>query len=421
VNDGGAAAKFTRGVDEASRVLNFGVPNGEAAVWLGEVLEHFGPGVDRDRLVRDLFRNSDPVEALDLLPTVPEGSAKEGAAIGLACAISQGSVDRLVTDLLARGKPLAGEQAHLITLGLALKIDPAETARVFGFVQQDLSPADASQRFRASLDALKQLGESGVLEGEGRYDDFFSNAVSAAPFELWDSLSDERFISGLSGSVMDSELAGLVASMVMKDPESAIDKLVNSERYGVEARPELLNRALTAWLRKDETAALGWISGGSQIDRGVSSAAVARFYSNGRRFADAWSEVRKITDPALRRATEGRVWTAERNALRASVGQDPVGVLESLASGESEFAAYWMEEAMLIWMNRDAEAANAWYGTSWESLPKEKAQYVAAAFAGWAAEQGDIETARRWAAMILEEKTKARIQGVIEKAESGSR
>jgi hypothetical protein len=92
--------------------------------------------------------------------------------------------------------------------------------------------------------------------------------------------------------------------------------------------------------------------------------------------------------------------------------------LQSIVSGKSNYNDYWLEEAMSTWVAKDFDKAQEWYQKNWNSMPANKSQYLAAAFAKQAIGQGDVATARQWAAHIQDAKTKQRIETGIAEAES---
>jgi thioredoxin-like negative regulator of GroEL len=127
--------------------------------------------------------------------------------------------------------------------------------------------------------------------------------------------------------------------------------------------------------------------------------------------------VNQITDPKLRKAAESHVWSMERDSLRQEAGKDPAGIMQSIIAGQSKYGDYWLEEAMSTWVAKDSDKAQEWYQKNWNSMPANKSQYLAAAFAKQAASQGDMAAAREWAAHIQDPKTKQRIEAGIAKAE----
>ena len=123
-----------------------------------------------------------------------------------------------------------------------------------------------------------------------------------------------------------------------------------------------------------------------------------------------------IDDVEQYKKIEGHIWSAERDSLRKEVARDPVKTVQSMVSGQSKYADYWIEEAMGTWITKDPAKAEDWYNKNWNSLPSTKAQYLAAAYANAALQQGDAATAQQWASHILDPKTKQRIQDGISKA-----
>jgi hypothetical protein len=131
---------------------------------------------------------------------------------------------------------------------------------------------------------------------------------------------------------------------------------------------------------------------------------------------DAWSQVAKIVDPQLKKQAEGQVWGKERDMVRNTVNSAPQKAIEELVSGKSQHDAYWIEEAMDVWMAKDFDNAEKWYQDNWKNLPADKAQYAAASFAKQAIKTGDLDVAEQWLPYIQDPKTKARIQAEVSKA-----
>jgi len=124
----------------------------------------------------------------------------------------------------------------------------------------------------------------------------------------------------------------------------------------------------------------------------------------------------RIEDPKVRSEAEGRIWARERDELRQNASGDPMGTVASIISGDSKYDTYWIEEAMMTWISNEPEKAETWYQENWKTLPPEKAQYVAAAYAKDALAKGDPATATQWANLIQDQKTKNRIVASIEMA-----
>ena len=407
---------FDGGLADYSELLAKGVPVGEEALWLETLLERFGPGSDRDRLIEELFRNSSPVAGLGLLASVPAGSSKGAAEIGLACRISVEPVATFVSNLATLNRVLSNQETNVVVSALSMRIDPELTSRIFGLEMQHSGKEGRSQRFQESLDALKRLESTGVLGGkEGRFDVFFENAILTAPFDVWKSLSDGEFLEGLSKESLDRKHGELIDAMVMANPQAAISSLMESA--GDEAA---LGRAAVAWLKKDSTAFEQWFESNRrtmavEAVNGI-SASLADEYSKRGNIKEARQWLADISDPDVKRKVEGQVWGRERDQLRKDVGKAPRQTVDKLIDGTASYDAYWIEEAVATWVSKDFDGAIAWYEEKWKSLPPSKAQYVAAAFATQSVSQKDFDAARQWADLIQDAKTRERINAAIAKA-----
>ncbi len=222
--------------------------------------------------------------------------------------------------------------------------------------------------------------------------------------------------SDLAASGLD-EAKLIVRQMVERDSAAAIAEVLKSP--GSEA---LLGVALNYWGSKDSQAASKWLSENGpglsikQYDSAL--VGVAELLAKKQNFTEASQLVSKIDDANVKSEAERVVWNAERDSLRENVRRDPAGALQSITSGQSKYADYWLEEAMGTWVAKDIDKAQAWYQQNWKSLPASKSQYLAAAFANQATQQGDVATARQWAALIQDEKTRDRINAGIATAEA---
>lgn len=178
----------------------------------------------------------------------------------------------------------------------------------------------------------------------------------------------------------------------------------------------LLRRAIARDNRRVEEWYLDNMQDLSESQRDVFAEVFSIERAKSRDFEDAYGWVKKIENPAYRLKAEGVIWTAERDNLRKEVNNEPAGTLQSIISGQSKYTDYWLEEAMSTWVTKDFDKAQDWYQKNWNSMPANKSQYLAAAFAKQAATQGDVATAREWAAHIQDAKTKQRIEAEIAKA-----
>lgn len=242
--------------------------------------------------------------------------------------------------------------------------------------------------------------------------DFLAMVSKGAPFIAWDLGMDPQ-----NGELTSRPelLKGIARNMAAADPLKAMTTL-----KGQEGNEALLGEAFSIWLAKDEKASLAWYQESGSVLTGTETSQLASILSKYEvshgKIAEAWKLVDQISDPNLKTQTSGRVWQAERKQLQAQVSAKPAQVVDSIVSGTSTFADYWLEEAMFTWISKDNDKAIDWYEKNSKSLPASKAQYVAAAFATQCLQQKEIEVAREWAALIQDSKTKARIDAAIAKA-----
>lgn len=101
--------------------------------------------------------------------------------------------------------------------------------------------------------------------------------------------------------------------------------------------------------------------------------------------------------------------------VRNAVKNDPEQAVAELVSGKSQHDAYWIEEAMDVWMAKDFDKAEQWYQENWKSLPADKSQYASASFAKRAIKARDLESAAQWIRFIHDPNTKTRIEGEFRK------
>jgi hypothetical protein len=124
----------------------------------------------------------------------------------------------------------------------------------------------------------------------------------------------------------------------------------------------------------------------------------------------------QITDLSIRKKVRDDIWLKEREMVRTTVDSEPQKAIEELVAGKSPYDAYWIEEAMDVWMEKDSKQAEQWYQDNWKTLPQDKAQYAAASFAKQAITAGDLDAATQWIPFIQDPKTKERIEGELKNA-----
>jgi hypothetical protein len=236
------------------------------------------------------------------------------------------------------------------------------------------------------------------------------------PFKAWEFMIG-RYQDSWGFRPLVEEASTIVRQMAAID----LNRTLEIDRKGELPRYSKAE-VFASYLKTDEEAARSWMDG---FESTLSEAARNRFYQidseylvEQGKFADAWKLIDQIHDPVVKKRVEGQIWTAERDSLRQEVAKNPPELLQSIVSGKSNYNDYWLEEAMSTWVAKDFDKAQEWYQKNWNSMPANKSQYLAAAFAKQAIGQGDVATARQWAAHIQDAKTKQRIETGIAEAES---
>jgi hypothetical protein len=232
------------------------------------------------------------------------------------------------------------------------------------------------------------------------------------PFEAWNLY--QTVPSKLRDANFDS---ALIHRMMTRNPEEGFQAILNAEISGSKS----VTDAFSVLIEMDFLKATDYAERlRARLKPDQSDGIAGAFISHALTKMDlenAKQWLNGVNSVEVKRALEGKIWSAERDALRKEVGKDPAGTVQSIISGQSEYGDYWLEEAMGTWVTKDFDKAQDWYQQNWNSLPTGKSQYVAAAFATQAIKQGDTATARQWAAHIQDPKTKLRIEAGIAKAE----
>ncbi|QTN32414.1 hypothetical protein HZ994_08755 [Akkermansiaceae bacterium] len=364
---------------------------------MGLVTASFGPGDFRDILLMDVFssKTTSIGDLLALRSKLTETSELASASAGISCAIAR--MDDL-KDLNCIMKVLDADSLPILLNGLGMRIQALVTKG------EDVS---------GELDGALQIAKAcdSALGGEGHMvSDLLLKVAEDAPFEVWAILNSDE--SKTEDSRMLVDVAGLMAKV---DPARAMSIVIDSRK------PEGIERVFVRWLQFDPKAAELWyqihLKEFSQPTKDELVSGFAKVSIRTKNLEDARKWAESIVDASARKQIEGEIWTAERDTLRKEASTDPAGTVQAIVSGESNYADYWLEEAMVTWVSKDFNKAQEWYQENWKSLPAEKSQYVAAAFATQAMGQGDTATARQWASYIRNTKTKQRIEAAIAKAE----
>lgn len=361
------------------------------------VLTTFGEGERRRVSLFTVFsRSSESIERLCKLQHQLESPKDQGtAARGIAAAI--GSL----------GDLHGFDPACLSNLG-----DAGRETLVQGLAAYVTRPRTPPDTVAAILGAALQVAEkadAGGLFGGRLADGLLAEVCDSAPFEVWNVLRERQ-----GSEVNDALASGVIEQMAARDPARAMTALMNSG-FAFSAKP-----VFARWLAFDSKEATHWFEQhGQSLPQAARNQVVAAIGEQAARdgdFGQAWITIRQINDPAEHRKAEGRIWQQELNAVQAEARKDPLATISAITSGQSQHADYWLEAAMRQWIAADSEAAAAWYETTGRSLPAEKVQYLAAAYARESLSQGDMAKARQWAGMISHEKTRQRIEGEMSRA-----
>lgn len=356
-----------------------------------KILETFGPGKSRCHLIGALFMGSESIDGLSHTFSKLEfpdeiKSACAGISHKLCMVESPEMIDRNKYAFL-------GDHFD----GVLLKSMELYVSRFSSKSEAELSSAVAKALSLQTTEESKR--------------NLLSKLAKIVPFETWNQLSSNKL------ELPGDEQNDLIVQMFGRDARRAITKI--SDAQGGE---KYFPIAMKLWLDNDARKPIEWLEANkatlstSKRDHAVQG--IAEYTARQGDSETAWKWVEQITDPQLRKAAEGRVWSFERDSLRKEVEQDPADIMQSIITGKSKYGDYWLEEAMSTWVAKDSDKALDWYQKNWSSLPANKSQYLAAAFAKQAIGQGDVATARQWATHIQDAKTKQRIETGIAEAES---
>jgi hypothetical protein len=361
-------------------------------------MSSFGPGAKRAVMLQSLFAAS-PLsigDLCDLQQKLESESDRRGAASGITNAIANlkdlGSLD------LDRFKSLGTSGKDMLVSGLSCKVSAVRYRN-----------GNVAQAFRDVMQITKELDSDGTM-GTSLTRDLIAGVSHESPFEVWDVLHSP------GEPEMDTSLQVLVANrMASSDVSKAMSMVVeNGSVAGT-------GPVFAYWLQFDPKEASAWFdSHNKNLSAGMRDQISGTFANdsvgNGK-VTQAWEYTNQINDPEQRRITEGQVWSAERNIVRREANANPEEAIQSMLYGVSEHADYWLQKALTTWIAKNPDMAEEWQRTHLNTLPKGKAQYVAAAYANEAIKQGDAATARQWAGLIQNPKTKLRIETAIQKAE----
>jgi hypothetical protein len=364
--------------------------------------ESLGEGATKTALLGEVFSNSkNNLDELVAQIRTLKGMETQAAEIGLY-------------DHIMRGEQPAADLAKVINAGLPGLSDGGVSTAIGVDLTNQGNDQLAKQRYAELLAAVALLPEdkkhlltSVIAKG----------AMHKLPFEVWHTLSLSKDAPDSANNQALASLRGDVArNMMSEDPGKAMALIAASG----DPDAKLVESNISYWLNLNPKEAKRWLDENQstltplQLD--ATKTAMAKRSVDSKDLAAAKLLIPEIKDPVLRKKAEGEVWQAERDILRKEMGTNPAETLQSLVSGKSRYADYWIEEAVGTWVAKDFDKAQDWYQKNWKSLPASKSQYVAAAFANQALKQGDTTTATQWVNLIQDPKTKQRIQEAISKS-----
>lgn len=365
----------------------------------------FGPGNLKNQLLEHAFSvaKNQPRELLAMMEGLSSAAERDAARLALEYrATKEGCFSLADFSNLSR----ISDNTFDVLRGAIL--------HEFISIRNPASPSGSSNMAQEIISKIAQLNSSKTIS-EKQTTALIITVSENQPFALWSSLSSD------SGSdfarLCEPILPSIIKNMAENSPNKTFELLKSTERLPV----SVYSTAMGIWLAKDSNEASLWAKenittmkplAGDNVESAIVKFSVENGDLNGARI-----NFEKIGDPELKKKAEGWIWTTERDILRQDVGKDPAGTMQSIVSGQSNYGDYWIEEAMSTWVAKDFDKAQEWYKKNWNSMPANKSQYLAAAFAKQAAGEGDVATAREWAAHIQDAKTKQRIEAGISEAE----
>lgn len=383
----------------------------------------YGEGSNRATMIFALF-SKNPASLEAMLSLAQDGSFAKGEMYAVYNGISRnvaqpGGLDKALT-LIHSGHKFSNEEALAITKGLGAAIDSDEAELTHHpdpeFTGVGRTEAEMESKYQEVEGVLRSLGNASPETKDRVVDIFLGMAVRSMPFDAWRTLMENY--DSLDKSIRSKRASGLAEVMFVRSPERALSAL--TELRGKTDISNLYGLGFDAWMDSDISAAQDWYKENkanlSQQETDQISAAAATQFKNRSQLEEARKWLEEIKDPATKQKVSGQIWETERTALRKDVEKDPSGTITAILGGKSQYGDYWLEEAMGKWVEKDFDKAEGWYEKNWNSLPQQKSQYLAAAFANHALNQGDPAVAAQWMTFIQDPKTKQRIQDRIDKA-----
>ncbi|WP_353567929.1 hypothetical protein [Haloferula sargassicola] len=357
---------------------------------------HLGDGGERDLLLPLIFAESTETE--EKLISVVSGLTPDSASVAVIGLIPRILDKERSSELMGQLLSENPEQKILDTLTHSLRVE--------------LSNASANAD---RLHEFAKLFEGMEGDAKMKFFESLSEAASkASPKEFWSLLDNKSGSENYDPEWVEQARIKISIQLRLNDPRDAAKFLI-----GNDAPDREIAHAIAAWEAMSPQTFQNWLAD-NPVDSiegkaGIIAGMAIRAVDSGDLKA-AKDYMGEIDAPDLRDELNGRLWKLEQTLVQKEVSRDPEATVSDLASGRSSFEGFWLEEAMGSWVAMDFVSATEWYEKKWDSLPPEKAQFVAAAFAKQSAEQGDLETARQWAEFIQDPKTKERIDVEIANA-----
>ncbi|HEY1121145.1 MAG TPA: hypothetical protein VGE67_06075 [Haloferula sp.] len=214
-------------------------------------------------------------------------------------------------------------------------------------------------------------------------------------------------------SVGLEEARKAIAGMMLKDPGAAMETILGSSGSDGEA----MMQGMKNWILMDTSGALEWFAAKSasmsDTERSQCGKAISGHTADKGDFQRAIATAEAIPDPGFRETVLQEVYRKERKVIMEQAQRDPEVTVRALASEGSKFSSQGIEDALGVWLNKDAEQAYQWCQDQWENAGPEKSQYAAAAMARHAASAGDENSARQWLLQITDEKIKSRVEAEL--------
>lgn len=370
--------------------------SGNSSKLLSLVLTTMEESDTRTHIVRMLFNVIETSERLnqklEMYNTLSSESEKNDAAFSIGSSIGE-NLDKIdVSNLNKLGK--TGEEILLLSI---------KTNQTSKLEKGNITLRDISMYYDKISDATKN--------NEGNK----NKLVNQMLLYLADSSVKEAwsFIKNDSERMKD---INFLNQFVQKSTRSFVYENVDD----IVTFPNTVNISpiILAHLNYDPSVFKDWFANKkTSLDKNVvncANQAFANFASEKNNFTEAWKSVELITDPEIKNQASQQVWVKEKEMVGAAVNKDPEGTLNQFMNGQTQHVPEWAEEGMLVWLGKDFDGANKWYEKNWKTLPKDKAQYVAAAFADRALDADDATTAQQWLGYIQNPQVKERINQAVQ-------